>query len=73
MVSQCHCEYCKRISGGYGTVSGRVRSDAIRILEGRELLRSYTPEGGLGEDVLLDVRLEPLRRRLARVREAACA
>ena len=34
MVSQCHCEYCKRISGGYGTVSGRVRSDAIRILEG---------------------------------------
>ena len=46
MVSQCHCEFCKRISGGYGTVSGRVRSDAIRILEGQELLRSYTPEGG---------------------------
>ena len=46
MVSQCHCEFCKRISGGYGTVSGRVRSDAIRILEGQELLRSYAPEGG---------------------------
>ena len=45
-TSACHCEFCKRISGGYGTVSGRVRSDAIRIVEGQELLRSYTPEGG---------------------------
>jgi hypothetical protein len=42
----CHCEFCKRISGGYGTVSGRARTEAIRILEGRELLTSYTPEGG---------------------------
>jgi len=45
-VSACHCEFCKHISGGYGTVSGRVATGAIRILEGEELLRSYTPEGG---------------------------
>jgi len=45
-VTQCHCEFCKKISGGYGTVSGRVRTDAIRILEGEALLRSFTPEGG---------------------------
>ncbi len=45
-VGQCHCEFCKRISGGYGTVSGRARTDAIHILQGQELLRSYTPEGG---------------------------
>jgi len=45
-VSQCHCENCKRISGGYGTVSGRAPTAAIRILEGEELLRSYTPEEG---------------------------
>lgn len=45
-VGHCHCEFCKRISGGYGTVSGRARTDAIRIVEGRELLRAYTPEGG---------------------------
>lgn len=45
-VSQCHCENCKRISGGYGTVSGRVPTSAIGVLEGHELLRSYTPEGG---------------------------
>ena len=45
-VSQCHCTFCKKISGGYGTVSGRARTEAIRILEGEELLRSFTPEGG---------------------------
>jgi hypothetical protein len=45
-TSACHCEFCKRISGGYGTVSGRVRTNAIRVLEGDDLLRSYTPEGG---------------------------
>lgn len=42
----CHCEFCKRIAGSYGTVSGRVATSAIRVLEGEELLRSYTPEGG---------------------------
>ena len=45
-VSQCHCEFCKRIAGGYGTVSGRARTDAINVLAGEELLTSYTPEGG---------------------------
>ena len=45
-VTQCHCEFCKKISGGYGTVSGRARTDAIHLLQGGELLRSYTPEGG---------------------------
>jgi hypothetical protein len=45
-VSQCHCAFCKKISGGYGTVSARVRTDAIRILQGEELLHSFTPEGG---------------------------
>ena len=45
-TSHCHCEYCKRIAGGYGTVSGRARTEAIRVLEGEELLRSYTPAEG---------------------------
>ena len=58
---------CKRIPAGTERSSGRARTDAIRILEGAELLRSYTPPGGIGEDVLLRLRLEPLRRRLARV------
>jgi hypothetical protein len=45
-TSFCHCEFCKRISGSYGTVSGRANTKAIRVLEGAELLTSYTPEGG---------------------------
>ena len=45
-VSQCHCTSCKRISGGTGTVSGRARSDAIRILAGEELLTRYQPGEG---------------------------
>ena len=42
----CHCEFCKRIAGGYGTVSGRANTEAIRVLEGEELLTGFTPEGG---------------------------
>ena len=45
-VGQCHCASCKKISGGPGTVSGRVRSGAITILAGEELLRSYQPREG---------------------------
>jgi len=45
-LSHCHCTNCKRLAGGVGTTSGRSRTDAIRILEGAELLRSYTPPGG---------------------------
>ncbi|HEY4620489.1 MAG TPA: GFA family protein [Gaiellaceae bacterium] len=45
-VSACHCASCKKLSGGTGTVSGRVRSDAIRILAGAELLRTFQPAEG---------------------------
>ena len=45
-VSQCHCTSCKRISGGTGTVSGRVRSEAISVLAGEELLTRYQPDEG---------------------------
>ena len=44
--SYCHCTSCKRLSGGAATANARARSDAIRISAGRELLRTYTPEGG---------------------------
>jgi hypothetical protein len=42
----CHCASCKRIAGGVGTTSGSAPSQAVRILEGRGQLRSYTPPGG---------------------------
>ena len=45
-VAACHCESCKKLSGAGGTVSGRVRTDAIRLLAGGELVKSFTPAGG---------------------------
>ncbi len=45
-VSYCHCTNCKKISGGTGTVSGRARSDAIRIVAGEELVTTYQPVEG---------------------------
>lgn len=42
----CHCESCKKLSGGAATVNGRVPSAAIRILEGEELLQTFQPAEG---------------------------
>jgi hypothetical protein len=42
----CHCTSCKQLSGGAGTVNFRASPSAIRIVEGKELLQSFTPEGG---------------------------
>jgi hypothetical protein len=45
-TSACHCTSCKRISGGAGTVSGGVRSEAVRVVAGAELLTTYQPAEG---------------------------
>jgi hypothetical protein len=45
-VTYCHCASCKKLSGGAGTVNGRARTEAIRVLEGEELLRTYQPSEG---------------------------
>jgi hypothetical protein len=45
-VTYCHCASCKKLSGGAGTVNGRARTDAIRVLEGADLLRTYQPPEG---------------------------
>jgi hypothetical protein len=42
----CHCESCKKLSGGTATVNGRVPSTAIRILEGEDLLQTFQPPEG---------------------------
>jgi hypothetical protein len=42
----CHCESCKKLSGGTATVNGRVPSSSIRILEGEDLLQSFQPAEG---------------------------
>jgi hypothetical protein len=48
-VSYCHCTSCKKISGGVGTASARVPVEAIRVLQGEELLRRYQPEEGVAK------------------------
>ena len=45
-VSVCHCESCQKLSGGTGTVNGRVPVGAIRILEGEDLLQTFEPAEG---------------------------
>jgi hypothetical protein len=42
----CHCTSCKQLSGGAGTINFPASPSAIRIVEGEELLQSFTPEGG---------------------------
>jgi hypothetical protein len=42
----CHCQSCKKLSGGVATVNGRVPAAAIRIVEGEELLQTYQPAEG---------------------------
>jgi hypothetical protein len=42
----CHCASCKKLSGSIGTVNGRVASEAIRVVAGEELLRTFQPDEG---------------------------
>ncbi|MEX2048270.1 MAG: GFA family protein [Gemmatimonadota bacterium] len=48
-IAACHCESCKKLSGGGGTVSGRVRTEAIRLLAGEVLVKSFKPADGSGK------------------------
>ena len=48
-VVACHCTTCKKISGGTGTVSGRVRASAVHLQAGEELLRTFQPTEGTGK------------------------
>ena len=45
-VRACHCESCKKLSGGGSTVNGIIRSDAVRIVQGEDQLRTYQPDEG---------------------------
>ncbi|MFL5944831.1 MAG: GFA family protein [Gaiellaceae bacterium] len=45
-VRYCHCTSCKKLSGSGHTANLRVPSDAVRIVSGQELLRTYQPPEG---------------------------
>jgi hypothetical protein len=49
----CHCESCKKLSGGTGTVNFRVPATAIRILEGEDLLQTFQPAEGTAKTFCL--------------------
>jgi len=42
----CHCTTCKRLSGGVGTANVGVPTDAVRIVAGADLVRTFQPEEG---------------------------
>ena len=42
----CHCTTCKRISGGVGTANVGVPTEAIRIVNGADVVRTYQPGEG---------------------------
>jgi hypothetical protein len=45
-MTYCHCTTCQKLSGGLGTANVRFPTDAIRILAGEELVRTYQPDEG---------------------------
>jgi hypothetical protein len=42
----CHCESCKKLTGGGSTANFRARSAAIRIVEGEDLVQTFQPAEG---------------------------
>src|SRR3954462_12918155 len=42
----CHCTRCQRRTGGAASAQARVAPGSMRIVEGEELVRSWSPEGG---------------------------
>ena len=44
-AGHCHCSRCRKHSGAAVCTQGRVRQEDFRLLQGRELLRSYDTPG----------------------------
>jgi hypothetical protein len=49
----CHCENCKKLSGGTATVNFRVPSASIHIAEGEDLLQTFQPAEGTAKTFCL--------------------
>jgi hypothetical protein len=45
----CHCTRCQRRTGTSGSLQGRVPAEAVRILQGEELLRAWEPPDGFAK------------------------
>jgi hypothetical protein len=42
----CHCTRCQRRTGTAASASAIVRPGSLRVLQGEDRLRGWTPEGG---------------------------
>ena len=42
----CHCTRCQRRTGTAASVNARVTSDAFRIVQGEDRIRTWEPSGG---------------------------
>jgi hypothetical protein len=45
----CHCTRCQRRTGTAASASARLKPGSPRIVAGKELLKSWEPEGGFGK------------------------
>jgi hypothetical protein len=45
-AAYCHCTRCQRRTGTAASASARVAPDSVRIVQGEDKLRGWTPEGG---------------------------
>jgi hypothetical protein len=45
-ASYCHCTRCQRRTGTAASISARLAPGSLRILQGKELLRSWQPDDG---------------------------
>ena len=45
----CHCTRCQRRTGTAASVSARLAPGSLRILQGEELLRSWSPRDGFSK------------------------
>jgi hypothetical protein len=46
----CHCTRCQRRSGTAASANARIAPGSLRIVTGKELVRSYVPDGGAPKD-----------------------
>lgn len=42
----CHCTRCQRRTGTAASAQARLAPGSFRLLEGEELVKTYTPDGG---------------------------
>ena len=72
-ANYCHCSRCRKASGGAAMAQGRVPRAGVSPARGRGADRVVPAGGRDGEGLLLALRLEPLRRHLARrARRSRC-